>query len=94
MFSNRHIKEELLKLRDSQFLRSLLFINCGGYLDMTDQWFKNAPKVKCYLIDSHRPYNHNNVNDESNKVFVIHDGCRSFDECPTKEDDRMYEELH
>jgi hypothetical protein len=23
-------------------------------------------------------------------VFVIHDGCKSFDECPTKEDARVY----
>lgn len=60
---------------------------------MTEQWFSKNKEIECYLIDSHRPYNHANINDDESKIFVIHDGCRSFDECPTKEDDRVYHEL-
>ena len=44
-------------------------------------------------MDCHRPYFHGNVNDQDSKVFVIHDGCKSFEECPSLEEDRMYEEL-
>jgi len=38
VFSNRHLVDELKKLADSNYLRSLIFINCGGNLDMTQQW--------------------------------------------------------
>ncbi len=27
------------------------------------------------------------------KIFVIHDGCKSFEECPTADDERIYGEL-
>lgn len=75
-------------------MRSLLFINCGGYLDLTTMWFyTQRDSVKAYLIDSHRPYNHKNVNEEGSKIFVIHDGCKSFDECPTAEEDRIYQQI-
>lgn len=40
-----------------------------------------------YMIDSHRPIEHHNVNEDLNRVFVIHDGCKSLDEYPSKEDD-------
>ena len=35
VFSKRTLVEELKKLNDSQYLRSMVFINCGGTLDMT-----------------------------------------------------------
>lgn len=44
-------------------------------------------------MDCHRPYFHGNVNEASSKIFVIHDGCKSFDECPTADDERIYGEL-
>lgn len=49
--------------------------------------------IKSYLMDCHRPYNHKNINDDKNRVFVIHDGCKSFDECPTTEEDRVYQQI-
>ena len=39
VFSKMHIISELRKLSDSKYLRSLMFINCGGDLDMSAQWF-------------------------------------------------------
>lgn len=93
VFSNSHIQRELEKLADAKYLRTLIFINCGGYIDMTSQWFYERSNIKCYLSDSHRPYNHRNVNDDQQKIFVVHDGCKSFDECPTAEDDRIYHEI-
>ena len=44
-------------------------------------------------MDYHRPYNHMNINDDKSKIVVIHDGCKSFDECPTAEDNRVYQEI-
>jgi hypothetical protein len=34
-----------------------------------------------------------NINDDKSKIVVIHDGCKSFDECPTAEDNRVYQEI-
>jgi cell division control protein 45 len=93
VFSKMHIMAELRKLSDSKYLRSLLFINCGGDIDMSSQWFFDSSDIKTYIMDCHRPYFHGNVNDPDSKIFVIHDGCKSFDECPTTDDDRIYGEL-
>ena len=55
---------------------------------MTRQWFyTERDEIKAYLMDSHRPYNHRNINDDGDKILVIDDGCKSFDECPTLEDE-------
>jgi len=45
------------------------------------------------LLDSHRPFNHHNVIDAANKIFVVDDNCKSFRECPKEEDARLFEEL-
>ena len=92
-FSNSHIVSEIQKLKDSRYLRSFIFINCGGQLDMTTQWFYQKDNIKCYLADSHRPYHHKNIIDDSQKIFVLHDGCKSFEECPTAEDESIYYQL-
>jgi hypothetical protein len=44
-------------------------------------------------MDCHRPYHHANINEADGKVFVIEDGCKSFKECPSAEDDRILTEL-
>ena len=91
MFSNSGIQQELSKLRDSIYVRSLIFINCGGWLDLTKNWFHANEQIKSYLIDYHRPINHNNINDK-HKICVIHDGCQSLDDCPNENDDSIYRE--
>lgn len=100
VFSNTHIKEQLHKLGDkgdqeyAQYMRSLVFINCGGNIDMTKQTiYQQRKEVKMYMLDSHRPYNHHNINEELNRVFVIHDGCKSLNEFPSKEDDKIREQF-
>ena len=72
----------------------MLFLNCGAYLDLTQQWFyKKEFRVNAYLIDSHRPFRHMNINDPENKIFIIDDGCKSLTECPTYEDYQVYQQL-
>ena len=97
VFSRKYIIDEMAKLADLEkqeatYLRSLIFINCGGSLDMTAfPLYRDRKEVKIYMIDSHRPYQHRNVNEDLNRVFVIHDGCRSFAECPSKADETLKE---
>ena len=76
-------------------IRSLIFLNCGGSIDLTREWFYASEecRAQAYLIDSHRPYWHLNVIDENKKIYVIHDGCKSFSECPTEEDARILNDL-
>lgn len=71
----------------SDAVSSLVFINCGGNLDLQKEWFySNEHDVKAYIVDSHRPIYHKSVNDDAQKIIVIDDGCKSFTECPTFED--------
>lgn len=45
------------------------------------------------MIDYHRPFHHNNLIDPARKIFVVDDGCKSFVECPTEDDVRIFQEL-
>lgn len=76
-------------------MRSLIFINCGGRLDLTQLWFYSdaLPEVQCFLFDSHRPFNHNNIIDPLKRLNIIHDGCGSFDKYPTAEDIQILQEF-
>ena len=58
-----------------------MFINCGGNINLQKEWFyTEARDIKAYVIDSHRPILHMNVNndDDSQRIIVIDDGCKSF----------------
>lgn len=45
-----------------------MFINCGGFIDLTEKWFvtrqNNAAKI--ILFDANKPLHHQNI--ESNQV--------------------------
>lgn len=65
-FSQLDSEFEALKAKEN--VRSLVFINCAAQVDLSSKWFASAEsKVKCYLVESHRPVHHNNVNSH-NKV--------------------------
>ena len=97
VFSNTHLISEIGKLEQFQStLRNIVFLNCGGKLDLTKFWFYQQQaenQITAFLLDSHRPFNHNNVIDFDSRLFVIDDGCKSFVECPTNEDAQVYQEL-
>jgi hypothetical protein len=87
VFSNSHLLEELKKLQANSNVRSLIFINCGGLIDQTTMWYyRPESKVQSFVFDSHRPFNHNNIIDPQRKIYIVHDGCQSFDKYPTAED--------
>ena len=94
VFSNVHLVSELKKLDGNPFVRSLLFINCGGLIDQTTQWYYTADsRVQTFIFDSHRPFHHSNIIDQHRKIYIIHDGCKSFDKYPTAEDVQILQEL-
>ena len=76
-------------------ISSLVFINCGGSIPLHREWFYGEQyNMKAYIIDSHRPLHNLNVTDESQKIIVIDDGCKSFQECPSLDDYQMLEALN
>lgn len=94
VFSNLSLIEELKKLEGSAYVRSLIFLNCGGLIDLTSMWFYGPEsKVDSFIFDAHRPFHHNNIIDVSRKIYVIHDGCESFDKYPTHEDFQFLQEM-
>ena len=75
-------------------MRSLIFINCGGLIDQTKLWFYQPEfKVQSFIFDSHRPFNHENIIDKNRKIYIMHDGCQSFEKYPTAEDMQILEEF-
>lgn len=100
VFSNTHLQQEIDKLKTfKDVLRSMIFLNCGGSIDMTDFWFyptdeeDHQVNITAYLFDAHRPFHHNNINDASKRIQCIDDGCKSFAECPTNQDIAEFYEL-
>jgi CDC45-like protein len=76
VFSNIHLLEELKKLTGNQHVRSLIFINCGGLIDQTSQWYySQESEVQSFVFDAHRPFHHNNIIDVARKICIVHDGC-------------------
>jgi hypothetical protein len=83
VFSRKSIAEELLKIsKEAKELKSLIFLNCGADIDLSQTDIYKVTDASFYLVDSHRPIHHKNINAE--KIFVIQDHCPSFEECPTK----------
>lgn len=93
VFSNTHLRLKIAEIQSmSEAISSLVFINCGGNLDLQKEWFYKPEHedVKAYVIDSHRPIYHMSVIDATQKIIVINDGCKSFEECPNKDDHELY----
>jgi len=48
-------------------LQSMVFLNCGGGLDLTEKWFvAEKTSVRAYVFDNHRPIHHHNIADKNN----------------------------
>ena len=95
VFSNKSVISELAKLNsdDARFVRSVVFLNCGGRIDLTEQELFKRDQVNMYVIDSHRPVHHHNVNSDKKVIVLQDEDCKSFDTCPTTEDDELLQKL-
>ena len=57
-------------------------------------WYYTAQsRVQVFIFDSHRPFHHSNIIDSLRKIYIVHDGCKSFDKYPTAEDVQILQEL-
>ncbi|EAR84925.3 CDC45-like protein (macronuclear) [Tetrahymena thermophila SB210] len=71
----------------SESIQSMIFINCGGVLDLTQKWFvTEKTKIKAYIFDNHRPIHHHNIADKNN-IVIIDDGTQNQQNCPEREDE-------
>ena len=84
--------DEINGQKNCEEVTTMVFINCGGMINLTQMWFYQQPEpsIKCLILDSHRPYNHENIIDPKQAIIIIHDGCKSFEEYPTQEDITIY----
>jgi len=60
-------------------IRSVVLINCGAIVNLTNLLPWHRPELTCYVIDSHRPVHLANVY-ERERVFVLHDEEEDMDE--------------
>lgn len=60
-------------------IRSVVLINCGAIVNLTNLLPWDRPELTCYVIDSHRPVHLANVY-ERERVFVLHDEEEDMDE--------------
>ena len=67
VFSNTNLREKIAEIEPlAEAIASLVFINCGGNIDLQREWFyAQEHDVKAYIIDSHRPIFHMSVNDDT-----------------------------
>ncbi|KAN0025707.1 hypothetical protein ACTFIU_010301 [Dictyostelium citrinum] len=61
------------QLLENEEIKSIIMINCGGNIDITNVFTNLNDQQVAYIIDSHRPYSINNINNESS-VLIIDDG--------------------
>jgi len=78
--------EDYKKLsEDKNEIGSIIMLNCGGTLDLTNHWFTdNTYDILCLIIDSHRPISHNNIH--SDRIVFIDDTKYNLDNVPKEED--------
>lgn len=60
---------------------AIMLINCGGIVDLEKILNLEEPEnshCMIYVLDSHRPYNLNNVNETNERVVLLSDGNERF----------------
>lgn len=68
---------------DKSNIDRVVFINCGGNLDLNKFWFLSH-KIPILLQDIKRPVNHTNVNEEL--ILILDDDFYNFEACPSNEE--------
>ncbi|KAN0034856.1 hypothetical protein ACTFIV_001389 [Dictyostelium citrinum] len=80
------------QLLENEEIKSIIMINCGGNIDITNVFTNLNDQQVAYIIDSHRPYSINNINNESS-VLIIDDGTYiEQDELQQLSDDSEFED--
>lgn len=70
---------------------SIVMLNCGGTLDLTNHWFTDPiNNILTLIIDSHRPISHNNIHHEY--IVFIDDSKYNLENVPKEEELREVKE--
>ncbi len=70
---------------------SIIMLNCGGTLDLTNHWFADPTNnILTLIIDSHRPISHNNIHHEF--IVFIDDSKYNLENVPKEEELREVKE--
>lgn len=70
---------------------SIVMLNCGGTLDLTNEWFADPTyNILTLIIDSHRPISHNNIHHEF--IVFIDDSKYNLENVPKEEELREVKE--
>lgn len=75
---------ETIRATMAETVRSVLLLNCGGMIDLTDERCrvdvpddadpaKPALPLELYVLDSNRPFSLENVRDDTEWVYVVDD---------------------
>lgn len=71
---NTEIIDHLNQFDEHAEVRSLVLLNCGASLDLQRQLDEcQAPDLKCFVIDAHRPFLLANLSKRSPRVYVLDD---------------------
>ncbi|ORX82277.1 CDC45-like protein [Anaeromyces robustus] len=65
-------KANQTKIETNEELRTVIMINCGGLVDLTE-FLSLSEILTVYIIDSHRPYNLSNIY-STNQIVIVDDG--------------------
>jgi len=76
------------KIENNDELRTVIMINCGGLVDLTE-FLSLSEILTVYIIDSHRPYNLSNIY-STNQIVIVDDGDIEDDMADIQ---KAYEEL-
>jgi cell division control protein 45 len=76
------------KIESNEELRTVIMINCGGLVDLTE-FLSFSEILTVYIIDSHRPYNLSNIY-STNQIVIVDDGDIEDDMADIQ---KAYEEL-
>lgn len=70
---------------------SIVMLNCGGTLDLSNHWFTDPTyDILTLIVDSHRPISHNNIHNEL--IVFIDDSKYNLENVPKEEELREVKE--
>jgi cell division control protein 45 len=89
---NEKINDYKKPYEEKRDISSIIMINCGGTIDLTEHWFASQfNDLLIFVIDSNRPTNHNNI--YHNNIIFIDDSKYNLDDVPKAEDLKEIKEL-
>jgi len=90
VFSSGELVKELQQLKEDQKGGCVLFLNCGGQVDLTKTWLGDQEQVTALVLDSHRPVHHNNLGHHPQIKVCLDMDQERVDEMPSVQEIQFY----